>query len=125
MVKDKTKNKSNSDDNSKEELCGKKIKCKTLIIHGTKYKTTLTKKYENRKKWEKPDEKKIVSYIPGTIIELFVKEGQTVKKGDKLLILEAMKMQNIIYNSCDGVLKSVNIKVGERIPKNFLMIEYK
>lgn len=106
--------------------CGdKKVRCKTLIIHGVKYRTTFTQKYENRKKWVKPNENHIVSFIPGTIDQLFVEEGQSVKKGDTLLILEAMKMLNTIAAPHTGVIKKVNIEIGKRIPKGFLLIEFK
>ena len=83
----------------------------------------LTKKFKNRKVWEAPNPNNIISYIPGTIIELNVKPGQKVKQGELLLRLEAMKMQNRIDMPFDGIIKSVNVNVGVKIPKNFLMIE--
>ncbi len=103
----------------------KKDSCKTIIIHGEEYITTFTKKYENRKKWVKPNEKNVFSFIPGTIAEIFVKEGQTVKKGDKMLLLEAMKMMNTMTYPISGTIAKVNVKVGDKIPKGFLMVEYK
>jgi biotin carboxyl carrier protein len=101
----------------------KKTEFKTLIIHGEKYKTTFTRKYENRKPWIKPDPRQIFSYIPGTVSELYVKEGQKVKRGNKMLILEAMKMLTTIEVPADGKISRINIKTGDRIPKGFLMIE--
>jgi biotin carboxyl carrier protein len=95
-----------------------------IIVHGEKYTTTFTKKYENRKKWVKPNEKNVVSVIPGTITEIFVKEGQTAKKGERMLLLEAMKMLNNIAFPLNGKIKKVNVKVGDKIPKGFLMVEY-
>src|SRR3989339_1969000 len=44
----------------------------------------------------------ISSPLPGVILEVVVKEGDSVKKGQKLLILEAMKMENVIESSADG-----------------------
>jgi biotin carboxyl carrier protein len=101
----------------------KKIRCKSLIIDGTKYRTTLNKKYENRKPWSKPEKNKIVSFIPGTILKLYVTVGQCIKKDDDLLILEAMKMQNLIKSPLEGIIKSIFLKEGERVPKGKLMIE--
>jgi biotin carboxyl carrier protein len=101
----------------------KKIRCKSLIIDGTKYRTTLNKKYEKRKPWSKPEKNKIVSFIPGTILKLYVTVGQCIKKDDDLLILEAMKMQNLIKSPLEGVIKSIFLKEGERVPKGKLMIE--
>ena|SRR5690554_4164062 len=94
-----------------------------FIITARKYKTLLTKKYENRTQWKEPNPCEINSYIPGTILDIFVKEGDSLKKGDVILILEAMKMQNRVEMPFDGKIKKINVKKGERIPKNFLMIE--
>jgi len=101
----------------------KKIRCRSLIIDGTKYRTTLNKKFEKRQPWSKPEKNKIKSFIPGTILKLYVKEGQCVKKGDNLLILEAMKMQNLIKSPLEGIIKSIYMKEGEKVPKGKLMIE--
>lgn len=101
----------------------KKDNMETLVIQGTAYKTTITEKFKNRTKWEQPNEKLIKAFIPGTIVEIFVKEGQKVKEGTKLLILEAMKMQNIVAAPVSGTIKSIKVKVGIMIPKNELLIE--
>lgn len=98
-------------------------KYQTFVVNSAKYKTLLTGKFEKRKSWERPDPKKINSFIPGTIIEIKVKPGQKVKKGETLLILEAMKMLNKVEIPFEGTIKAVNIEEGQRIPKDFLMIE--
>lgn len=95
----------------------------TLLISSGLYKTTLTEKYKNRKKWVPADPKKIYSIIPGTILDVYVKPGQSVKKGETILILEAMKMQNQILMPYDGKIKKVYIAPDERISKSQLMIE--
>lgn len=94
-----------------------------FAITARKYKTLLTNKYKNRKFWVNPSPYEIQSYIPGTIIEVFVKEGRVVKEGDPLLILRSMKMQNRIDMPFTAKIKKINVKAGERIPKDFLMIE--
>ena len=96
-----------------------------LNIDGTLYKTSLNIKFEHRTHWDKPDDKKIISFIPGTIKKIFVKKGQKVKKGEKILILEAMKMQNKILIPQDGVIKQIYVKEGQIIPKGELMLELK
>ena len=108
-----------------EENGQKKIRCKSLIIEGTKYRTRLNSKFENREKWEYPDSRLVLSTIPGTIVEIFVKEGQEVEKGEQMLILEAMKMKNIILFHEGGKVQSINVKKGEKVPKNYLMLEMK
>ncbi|MBN1926044.1 MAG: biotin/lipoyl-binding protein [Prolixibacteraceae bacterium] len=95
----------------------------TLLIGSGKYLTNITSKFQNRKKWEPHDPKKILTVIPGTVIDVLVKSGQMVKKGETLLILEAMKMQNQILMPFDGKIKKVYIKPDEKVPKNYLMIE--
>lgn len=96
----------------------------TLVVHSAKYFTLLTKKYRDRKKWEKRNFMHEKSYIPGTLLELYVKEGDVVKKDQPLLILEAMKMENTIFAPFDCKIDKVNVKVGDILPKGTLMLEY-
>lgn len=62
--------------------------------------------------------------MPGLIFELVVKEGDEVKKGDKVLILEAMKMENVIKAAGDGIVKKIHILKGQAVEKNQLLIEF-
>ena len=62
--------------------------------------------------------------MPGLIIDLRVKEGDTVMPGDALLILEAMKMENMIKASAQSVVKSVKVKKGDSVEKNQVLIEF-
>ena len=119
--KDKTEKKTSV----QEEENTTKLRYNTLVIQeqGAKYKTLFTEKYKNRTKWERPDLRKVVSDIPGTVISINVKEGQEVKEGDLMMVLEAMKMKNKIYFHMDGVVKKIYITEEEKIPKNHLMIE--
>lgn len=94
-----------------------------FAITARKYKTLLTRKYLNRKPWTNPSMNDVQSIIPGTILEIFVKEGDVVKEGDPLLILEAMKMQNRIEMPFTARIKKINVEVGVRVPKDSLMIE--
>ncbi len=94
-----------------------------FAVTARKYKTLLTKKYQERKVWENPSPYEVQSYIPGTIIEISVKEGEIVEEGAPLLILEAMKMQNLIAMPFTAKIKKINVNVGDKIPKDTLMIE--
>lgn len=94
-----------------------------FAVTARKYKTLLTSKYKNRKAWVDPNPYEIQSFIPGTIIEISVKEGEVVREGSPLLILEAMKMQNLIEMPFTAKIKKINVKVGDRIPKDMLMLE--
>jgi pyruvate carboxylase len=106
-----------------EGPCTEKIKCKYLTIEGTRYRTLLNKKFQNRKKWEAPDPSKILSYIPGTIQEVYVKEGARVNEGDPLVTLEAMKMRNVIISNARGKIVKLNVNEGERVPKGHLLVQ--
>ena len=55
------------------------------------------------------------SPMPGTILAVNVQNGATVKKGDVLMILEAMKMENEIMSPCDGTVSSVNVQKGSAV----------
>ena len=96
---------------------------KILNIEETKYKTNLTKKFENRIVWKKPDPSIVSSVIPGTISKIFIKEKDKLAKGDKLLILDAMKMKNTITVPFNCVVKKVHVEEGKSIPKGFVMVE--
>ncbi|PRY95839.1 biotin/lipoyl-containing protein [Marinilabilia salmonicolor] len=92
-------------------------------ILSLKYKTRLTRKFKERKKYEVPDPNKLKSVIPGTVVEIKAKKGQKLKEGDVILLLEAMKMINEIHMPFDGKIKKIHVEKGQRISKNFLMVE--
>ncbi|MCO6500361.1 MAG: biotin/lipoyl-binding protein [Vicingus serpentipes] len=62
--------------------------------------------------------------MPGLVLDVSVLEGEEVKKGDTLLILEAMKMENVIKSPTDGVVKKISIKKGEAVEKNQLILNF-
>jgi biotin carboxyl carrier protein len=62
--------------------------------------------------------------MPGLIIDLKVKAGDVVKAGEPLLILEAMKMENILKSSREGVIKNVKVKKGESVEKGQVLLEF-
>ena len=64
----------------------------------------------------------IYAFIPGTIIDIFVKKGQKVKKGTPLCALHAMKMDNEICSPVDGIVQTINIKKDQVVSKNDVLI---
>lgn len=62
--------------------------------------------------------------MPGTILSIAVKAGDTVEKGTPLLILEAMKMENVIKSPGDGTVRSISVTQGDNVEKNELLISF-
>jgi biotin carboxyl carrier protein len=62
--------------------------------------------------------------MPGMVLNILVGEGQQVKKGDSLLVLEAMKMENVLKSPTDGVIKKVVALKGTAVEKNQLLIQF-
>ena len=62
--------------------------------------------------------------MPGLILDIHVKEGQEVKEDDALLILEAMKMENVLTSPRDGIIKSISVSKNDTVDKNQLLIEF-
>lgn len=57
----------------------------------------------------------VTSPLPGVILEVAVKEGDSVKKGQKLIVLEAMKMENVIEANADGKVVSIKVNKGDSV----------
>jgi len=96
----------------------------TLSLESGSYRTTFTQKFLQRKAYEEVDPKKVVAFIPGKIRKVHVKKGSRVKEGDKLLVLEAMKMNNIIFSPMKGTIKEVYVTQGMSVAKNALLVEF-
>ena len=109
-----------------------------IEVNGTPYMVTIEREVKQSKtptivRKRLPNEAKPVSTgsvlktinapLPGNIFKLNVKEGDTVKKGETLLIMEAMKMENNILAEFDGVVKTVKIKEGDVVLQNDVLIE--
>ena len=100
-----------------------------LLVNGNKHQVVIEDQYDLLV--EKMGLSKLSSNIissikapmPGLIIDLYVEEGQKLEEGEPLLILEAMKMENVIKSSGTGVVKSVHVTKGNNVEKGQLMIE--
>lgn len=75
-------------------------------------------------KSQKHSVKEIKSPMPGLVVQVFVEEGQEVNEGDKLLSLEAMKMENILKSPGSGKIKSISAAKGSTVDKNQLLISF-
>lgn len=97
----------------------------SFYIEEVEFRTQFTKKYIERKPYQPPDPKIISAFIPGTILKVFVKDNQRVKKGEDLIVLQAMKMNNHLTAPRNGTIRKVHVKQGERVPKNQVLLEFK
>lgn len=61
--------------------------------------------------------------MPGLVLDIMVQEGQKIEAGTPLLILEAMKMENVLKAEGEGVVKSITVNKGEAVEKKQLLIE--
>jgi biotin carboxyl carrier protein len=100
----------------------KKEELSTLNIDATLYKTRLCRKFSERVPYKPVDPGLIMSFIPGTVLDILVKPGQKVRKGDALMILDAMKMQNQLKCSADGKVKEIRVRKGDKVSKGTLLI---
>jgi biotin carboxyl carrier protein len=94
-----------------------------LNINSTLYKTRLSPKFINRKPYKPSNPKIVMSFIPGTVLDILVKKDQDVKKGDDLLILDAMKMQNKLRSNIDGTIKKILVIKGDKVSKGTILLE--
>ena len=67
----------------------------------------------------------LMAPMPGRVVEVLIKEGTFVKEGDSLIILEAMKMENIIKSGRDGFVKKIEVIHDENVKKNSILLHYK
>ncbi len=68
------------------------------------------------------DEKPLKSPLPGVILEINVNVGDTIKSGQKVLMLEAMKMENTIEAERDGVVKAIKVSKGDSVQEGDVLI---
>jgi len=73
---------------------------------------------------EIPTINKLDAPMPGNILDVLVSKGDKVAKGDPLLILEAMKMENVIKAPTDVTIQKINVLVGDNVEKNQTLIEF-
>jgi len=101
----------------------KKKRLSSIIVDGQKYMTTLTDKYRNKKPYKEFNPNLIVAFIPGTIVEILIKKGKKVEEGEVILILEAMKMRNVVVAPFSGRVDKIFVSLGQMVSKGYVMAE--
>lgn len=66
----------------------------------------------------------ITAPMPGLIMDIMVNEGDFLKKGEPVLVLEAMKMENTIKSSGEGTVKSIKVAVGDSVEKSQVLVQF-
>ena len=69
-------------------------------------------------------ESEIKAPMPGRVLEIMLSAGDTVAKGDGVLVLEAMKMENVIKSPTDGVIKKIAVIKDQAVEKNEVLVEF-
>ncbi|MDT8308168.1 MAG: biotin/lipoyl-containing protein [Bacteroidales bacterium] len=114
----------------------------SIEVNGTPYDVEIDKQFKvsktpklvrppvERKSGEEQIAKKpsgavtaVAAPLPGTIMEISVAIGDSVKRGDRLMVMEAMKMENNIQAEKDGIVKSVKVAVGDNVLQGDILVE--
>lgn len=102
----------------------------TLLYNGQKYQVKLIEPLDDLLKSMglenalTPKVSDLKAPMPGLVLQVLVEPGQEIKKGDKILILEAMKMENAIKSPADVTVAQVHVKPGTAVDKNQLLITF-
>ena len=106
-------------------------KTMTIEVNGNPYEVHIADEYDQLVKQmglsaaKSQKIKNIKAPMSGLILDILIKAGQSITKGDQLLILEAMKMENVLKAEGDGVVKSIEIEKGVAVDKGQILIEMK
>lgn len=101
-----------------------------VSVNGNKYQLQVKDKYDELLKSLGLDTmntskvNEIKAPMPGLVLDLRVAEGDKVQKGDPVLVLEAMKMENIIKSPTDGIIKKISVKKGVAVEKNQVLVHF-
>ena len=117
---DKEKKPGKEQEQTKEEI---KPVYESLKVEYGEYNTTLTDKFRRRKAFQELEWDKVTAFISGNIGRVYAKRGRKVKEGGRLLVLDAMKMKNLITSPIDARVKKVYVKKGDVVRKGQLLVE--
>lgn len=102
----------------------------TVKVNGTKYPLEVKDKFDlllEKMGLEDLATTKISEVkapMPGLVLDILVEPGKEIEKGDTLLVLEAMKMENTIKSPTEGTVKSIAVEKGIAVEKNAVLIEF-
>jgi biotin carboxyl carrier protein len=106
----------------------KQEKAMAIKVNGNTYHIAIEDQYDQLLKKLGLDNlagnkvKEVKAPMPGLVLNIMAKEGQEIKKGENLLILEAMKMENILKSPTDGTIQKIVVNVGDKVEKNQVLV---
>ena len=101
-----------------------------IRINGNKYSVGLKDRYDDllhQLGMDSLSDKKVDNLkapMPGLVLDIRVIEGQKISKNDPIIVLEAMKMENILKATSEGIVKKINIKKGDKVEKNQVLVSF-
>ncbi|ATP58103.1 acetyl-CoA carboxylase biotin carboxyl carrier protein subunit [Pedobacter ginsengisoli] len=105
-------------------------KTSIIKVNGTTYTIDMEDQYDQLLKQMGMDSgqvskvSEIKAPMPGLVLSVLVTEGQEVSKGESLIVLEAMKMENVIKSPTSGIIKRILISKADKVEKNELLIQF-
>ena len=102
----------------------------SIRVNGNKYVLVLKDKYDELlhdlglDSMEGAGIKELKAPMPGLVLDVRVKEGQTINKGDGIVVLEAMKMENVLKSPAELTVKKIHIKKGMTVDKNQILVSF-
>ena len=122
--------KNNKSYNAEVLKANKEEKSFVIRVNGNKYTVQLKDKYDElldklgMSSAASAKIKDMKAPMPGLVVEVRAQEGDAIKKGDALVVLQAMKMENILKSPADAVIKKINIKKDDTVEKNQILISF-
>lgn len=102
-----------------------------IRINNNSYRVQLKDRYDELLRslgmdtFSSKKESEIKAPMPGRVLDVVVQEGDRISKGDNVVVLEAMKMENVIKSPTDGIVKNVCVIKEEAVEKNQVLIAFK
>ncbi len=125
IIKDNTSYKANVVKANKED------KSFTINVNGNNYNIQVKDKYDallaelGLDSLASKKVKEVKAPMPGLVLNLIAKAGDTIKEGDSLLVLEAMKMENVLKSPTEGEISKIHVKEGNTVEKNEVLVSFK